>query len=84
VQVYLNGDRQSGIYIGDATLGVPDKFSAAAGAQFANAGWQLTFETSSWLTTGTDNTTTQMFVYAHSSVTGQETQVQTSIVITIP
>ena len=85
VQVYLNGDRSSGILIGDAQLGLYDKFSAAAGPQFANAGWQLTFQTNSWLGADvSDNTITPMTVYAHSSVTGQETQSQVSIVISVP
>jgi hypothetical protein len=84
VQVYLNGDRQSGIYIGDATLGLPDQFAATAGPQFANAGWQLTFESGSWLDTVVDDSVVRMTVYAHSSITNQETRSQTSIVITIP
>jgi hypothetical protein len=84
VSVYLNGDRKTGIYIGDATLGHFDKFSAQAGEQFANAGWQLTFQPSSWIDTQTDNTIMQMTVYAHSSVTGTESSAQTSIVVTLP
>lgn len=51
VSVYLNGDRKTGVFIGDATLGQFDKFSAHAGDQFANAGWQLTFQPSSWIDT---------------------------------
>lgn len=84
VQVYLNGDRQTGIYIGDAQLGIPDTFAAHAGPQFANAGWQLTFQTSSWLNTQTDNSLTPMTIYARSSVTGEEANVQTTIVISVP
>jgi hypothetical protein len=84
VSVYLNGDKGTGIYIGDAQLGVPDRFSASAGPQFANAGFQLTFQSGSWLDTVIDNTTVPLTIYAHSSVTGQVTQVQTSIVISIP
>jgi hypothetical protein len=84
VSVYLNGDRKTGIYIGDATLGHFDKFSARAGEQFANAGWQLTFQPGSWIDTQTDNTIMQMTVYAHSSVTGLESSAQTSIVVSLP
>jgi hypothetical protein len=84
VSVYLNGDRKTGVYIGDATLGHFDKFSAQAGAQFANAGWQLTFQPSSWIDTQTDNTIMQLTVYAHSSVTAMESSVQTSIVVSLP
>jgi hypothetical protein len=84
VSVYLNGDRKTGTYIGDATLGHFDKFSAQAGAQFANAGWQLTFQPSSWIYTQTDNTIMQLTVYAHSTVTGMESNAQTSIVVSLP
>jgi hypothetical protein len=84
VQVYLNGDRQSGILIGDATLGQYDQFSARASPQFANAGWRLQFQPNSWMDTVIDNTITRMTVYAHSSVTGQETKTQVSVMISIP
>jgi hypothetical protein len=84
VQVYLNGDRQSGILIGDATLGQFDQFSAKASPQFANAGWSLQFQPNSWLDTVIDNTITPMTVYAHSSVTGQETKTQLSVIISVP
>jgi hypothetical protein len=84
VQVYLNGDRSSGVYIGDAKLGDFDKYTAATSPQFANAGWDLTFTPASWLQVGSDNQVTQLTVYAHSSVTGQEGQTDTSIVISVP
>jgi len=84
VSLYLNGDRKTGVYIGDATLGHFDKFSAQAGGQFTNAGWQLTFQPSSWINTQTDNTIMQLTVYAHSSVTGAESSSQTSIVVSLP
>lgn len=84
VQVYLNGDRKSGIFIGDAALGQLDQFSAKIGPQFADAGWSLQFQPGSWMDTVTDNTIVPMTVYAHSSVTGQETQDRVSIVVTIP
>jgi hypothetical protein len=86
VSVYLNGDRKSGIFIGDAKLGYFDKFSSAVSPQFANAGWQLTFQPSSWFDTSTmaDNQVTPLTVYAHSSVTGQEAEADTNMVISIP
>jgi hypothetical protein len=84
VQVYLNGDRQSGIFIGDATLGQLDQFSAQAGPQFSNAGWSLQFQPNSWFDTVIDNTEVQMTVYARSSVTGQEMERQISIIVSIP
>ena len=44
VQVYLDGDRTSGIFIGEASLGKFDPAAATAGGQFANAGWELHFQ----------------------------------------
>jgi hypothetical protein len=82
VQVYLNGDRKSGIYIGDATLGLYDKFSQQAGQD--NAGFQLSFQPNSWMSSITDNQITQLTIYAHSSVTGNESNVQRSIIISVP
>jgi hypothetical protein len=84
VQVYLDGDRTSGIYIGDATLGGLDKFAATIGSQFSNAGWRLPFQPNSWLPNLSDNQISKLTVYAHSSVTGQEMVQQTSIVISVP
>lgn len=84
VQVYLDGDRTSGIYIGDATLGGPDKFAATTGSQFTNAGWRLTFQPNSWMPNLSDNQVSKLTVYARSSVTGQEMVQQTSIVISVP
>jgi hypothetical protein len=82
VQVYLNGDRKTGIYIGDATLGLYDKYSQQAGQD--NAGFQLSFQPNSWMQIMSDNQITQMTVYARSAVTGNETSVQRSIIITVP
>jgi hypothetical protein len=82
VAVYLNGDRKTGIYIGDATLGLYDKFSQQQGQD--NAGFALSFQPNSWMQVGSDNQITQLTVYAHSSVTGSETSAQTSIIITTP
>jgi hypothetical protein len=84
VQVYLNGDQKSGVYIGDATLGQYDQYAAAAHPEFANSGWVLMFQPSSWIETVTDNTITPMTVCAHSTVTGQVTCNQLSIVVTLP
>ena len=82
MSVYLNGDRKTGIYIGDATLGLYDKFTQQQGQD--NAGFELSFQPNSWMQIGSDNQITQLTVYAHSSVTGSETSAQTSIIITTP
>jgi hypothetical protein len=84
VEVYLNGDRATGVFIGDATLGQTNAQAAASGGQFATAGWQLTFQANSWLTIMSDNQITRLTVYAHSSVTGREAEAQTSIIISVP
>ena len=84
VQVYLNGDRGSGIYVGDATLGSFDKYAVTSGAQFANAGWQLQFQPNSWMDIQTDNQLLPLTVYARSSVTGLEAQLHTTIIISVP
>jgi hypothetical protein len=84
VQMYLNGDRSSGVYIGDATLGLADTLAATSGSQVANAGWQHTFQPNSWLPDISDNQMTQLTVYARSSVTGAETQDKTTIIISVP
>lgn len=85
IQVYLDGDRGTGIYIGDAKLGEFDKFAAAgSGGRFPNAGWELTFQPNSWMGSISDNQLTRMTVYAHSSATGAEAKVQTTIIISVP
>jgi hypothetical protein len=84
VQLYLNGDRSSGVYIGDAALGVADNLAATSGSQVTNAGWQLTFQPNSWLPGISDNQMTRLTVYARSSVTGAETQDRTTIIISVP
>jgi hypothetical protein len=82
VQVYLDGDRKTGIYIGDATLGLYDKFAQHAGQE--NAGFQLMFQPNSWMPAISDNQITRLTIYARSSVSGAETSTQRSIVITVP
>jgi hypothetical protein len=82
VQVYLNGDRKTGIYIGDASLGLYDKFAQQAGQP--DAGFQLTFQPNSWMSSISDNQITQLTIYARSSVTGSESSVQKSIIISVP
>jgi hypothetical protein len=84
VQVYLDGDRSSGTFIGEASLGKLDPAAAAAGGQFANAGWQLTFQPNSWLPNLSDNQISKLTVYARSSVTGKETSTPASILISVP
>jgi hypothetical protein len=82
VQVYLNGDRKSGVYLGDATLGLYDKFTHQVGQD--NAGFELKFQPNSWLQIGSDNQVTQLTIYAHSTVSNSEASAQKSIVITVP
>lgn len=84
VQLYLDGDRKTGLYIGDATLGSFDQFANTAGTQFARAGWQLTFQVSSWMPSVSDNQFVNLTIYAHSSVTGAETMARTTLVISVP
>ena len=84
IQVYLDGDRSSGIFIGEATLGQLDPAAARAGGQFANSGWQLTFQPNSWMPNLSDNQISQLTIYARSSVTGKETSTRASIVISVP
>jgi hypothetical protein len=84
VQLYLGGDRATGVYIGDATLGIRNQSGVAAGNQFANAGWQLQFQPNSWLQNISDNQLTPLTVYAHSSTTGSEAETHTTIVISVP
>ncbi|GAC1315931.1 MAG: hypothetical protein NVSMB2_08230 [Chloroflexota bacterium] len=84
VQLYLDGDRKTGIAIGDATLGDFDRFANGAGTQFARAGWQMTFQVSSWIPTVADNQFVNLTIYAHSSVTGAETMARTTLVISVP
>ncbi|HEY1298460.1 MAG TPA: hypothetical protein VGJ60_35705 [Chloroflexota bacterium] len=82
VQVYLDGDRKTGTYIGDATLGLYDQFSQQAGQP--NAGFQLTFQPNSWMPSITDDQLAKLAIYAHSSVSDSESSVQRSIVISVP
>jgi hypothetical protein len=84
VQVYVDGDRSSGIFIGEASLGKPDAAAAAVDSRFVNAGWQLMFQPNSWMTNLSDNQILKVTVYARSSVTGKETSTTTSIVVSVP
>jgi hypothetical protein len=84
VEVYLDGDRKTGVFLGDATLGKADPSVARFGPQFTNGGWELTFTPTSALSSLGDNQISKLTVYARSSVTGQETQSTTSIMIELP
>jgi hypothetical protein len=84
VQVYLDGDRKTGIFLGDATLGKADASVARFGPQFASGGWELTFTPTSALGSLSDNQISKISVYARSSVTGQETETSTAIMIELP
>jgi hypothetical protein len=69
VSVYVDAERDNGgTFAGDADLAFSDQMAQAKyGAQFANAGWRLTFKPTS-LHKGAHT----FFVYAHSMVTGKE------------
>ena len=66
VSVFLDNRDLGGWHLGDATLGRPNFLGTEA--QFANAGWELL--TPSLAGTGDGH---QLFVYARSAVTGEET-----------
>jgi hypothetical protein len=84
VELYLNGDRKTGTFLGDAVLGKADPSVAHFGSQFTNGGWELTFTPTSAINTLSDNQTCTLTVYARSSVTGQETSTFTTILIELP
>jgi hypothetical protein len=84
VQVYFNGDRKTGIFLGDAALGKFDSTVASYGGQFTSGGWELTFQPASQDNTISDNQICKLTVYAHSSITGQETSATSSILIELP
>jgi hypothetical protein len=84
VQVYFNGDRGSGIRVGDAQLGLPDAGAARFGPQFANGGWQIDFQPTTLLCCVVNNQFAQITVYARSSLTGAESSTSTFITLSIP
>ena len=69
VSVFVDAERDNGgTFVGDADLAFSDQAAQARfGAQFANAGWRLTFKPTS-LHKGSH----EFFIYAHSVVTGKE------------
>ena len=69
VSVFVDAERENGgNFVGDAELAFSDQTAQAKfGAQFANAGWRLTFKPTS-LHKGAHT----FFIYAHSVVTGKE------------
>lgn len=84
VDVYFNGDRNSGLLVGRVTPSEPNTLAAANGGQFANAGWHVVFQPTSWVPGLMDNQFTSITVYAHSSVTGRESQVTRQVTIELP
>ena len=70
VSVYVDKERDNGgMFLGDAELAFSDAAAQNAyGAQFASAGWRLTFKPTKFKAKGH-----QLFVYAHSVVTNKET-----------
>ncbi len=69
VSVYVDKEKDDGgTFLGDADLAFSDTLAQAAyGAQFDTAGWRLTFNP-----TGLHKGNHNLFVYAHSVVTGKE------------
>lgn len=68
VEVYRDGDRDRGVYLGEATLGVGGLTPARYGAQFARAGYRMNV-TLNGLPAGTHD----FSIYARSAVSGRET-----------
>jgi hypothetical protein len=70
VSVYMDAERDNGgTFVGDADLAFSDQAAmSAGGAQFANAGWRLTFKPTNF-----HSGSHTLFVYAHSVVTNKET-----------
>jgi hypothetical protein len=79
VQVYFDNERENGgTFVGDADLGFADPAAVSAyGAQFSAAGYRINFKPTS-LHSGSHN----IFVYAHSVVTGKENLATGSMSIT--
>lgn len=75
VSVFLDDRDGGGQHLGDATLGMPNIMSGQP-AQFADAGWMLV--TPALKGTGDGH---MLCVYARSSVTGQETEMEIPISI---
>ncbi len=69
VSVYVDKERDNGgTFLGNADLAFSDQAAQTAyGAQFANAGWRLTFKPTN-LHSGSHT----LFIYAHSVVTNKE------------
>jgi hypothetical protein len=69
VTVYLDAQREDGgTLLGDADLGFADAVAGATyGGQFSAAGWRIDFKPTTLHSGGH-----QIFVYAHSVVTGKE------------
>jgi len=69
VQVYLGAERENGgTFLGEATLGFSDSTPVGQyGAQFASAGWRLTFKPTQF-----HANTYLLFAYARSAISGKE------------
>ncbi|HLZ30624.1 MAG TPA: hypothetical protein VKV73_25180 [Chloroflexota bacterium] len=68
VSVYVDQEKDNGgTFVGDADLAFADSLAAANGAQFGAAGWRLDIKPTKFHS-GNHN----LFIYAHSVVTGKE------------
>ncbi len=69
VSVYADAPREdNGVFLGNADLGFSDAAAVSKyGSQFANSGWRFTAKP-----TGFHSGVHNLFIYAHSAVTGKE------------
>lgn len=79
VELYLDGDRSSGHFIGDAQLAYNDVDAASYGSRFAVAGWRFPFSPTTY-----KNNVHVLYAYARSAVTGRETLATVGFEITEP
>jgi hypothetical protein len=79
VTVYIDAEPQNGgTFVGNADLAFSDLTAQSKyGPQFANSGWRLTFKPTNFHSGGH-----QLFIYAHSVVTGQTALVTQNFNIT--
>jgi hypothetical protein len=67
VQIYLDGQRGTGVLLGEATINLPNGESGTYGSQFGSGGWEFTISP-----TKISSEKHTIYVYALSAVTGAE------------
>lgn len=75
VSVFLDNREAGGFFLGDARLGTPNTQGSRT-SQFANAGWTLTTPAINGFGDGHE-----LYVYARSSVTGDETVIHFPVLV---